>query len=165
MGVCFGSGILGLLPADIEDEEYKFEFMKEFAARGLSHGFREIIGDRVAEFKYRKGEVQARWMDESEYADWITKGKRVGGSAPWSTIPHCLEGALLLPGFRGGYETHQVVIPVPNEHDFDWHAGALRANIERLEEFDLPEYADTVEWLLEDLRYCREHRLIWHIGE
>ena len=60
MGACYGNGILGFVSIDLEGEQEQVEFVKQFASFGLSYCFREIIGDKVAEFRYEKGNVTFR---------------------------------------------------------------------------------------------------------
>lgn len=167
MGACYGDGILGFVPGGIEGEEEQIEFVKQFASSGLSHCFREVIGDRVGEFSYKKGTVKFRWLTSDE-AEPILADCPLGGSAPYSLLSAVVysEAEIFVPGFRGSY---QVSLDLPG-HPFDGKLiGPLRNEIASSEE-DLREMRcegvdrydiEFLENLLESYKLCRMHRLIF----
>lgn len=170
MGACFGDGILGFVPGGVEGADAKVQFCEQFAGFGLSHRFREVIDGRVAEFAFKKGDVETRWLEDGEAKPILSR--KIGGSAPYSLIGDAFfpDTQILLPGFRGRGE---VLLKAPEGHPFKgYRVGALRSAIawseSRLVEMRA-ESADAflitfLEDLLGDFRTCREHRLIFMFG-
>ena len=86
MGASFGEGIIGHVPGGFNNDDERVEFCERFASFGLSHRFRALIGERVAEFAYKGGAVETSWLDDAEAQVILEAARRVGGSASYSLI-------------------------------------------------------------------------------
>ena len=168
MGACYGDGILGFVPLDeeMEGEAGKIAFLERFAALGLSHRFREIVGEKVAEFALSKGAVSWRWLPEDEAAPVLAAERQVGGSAPYSLFPTVLDYQLYIPGCRSQYGG---IVQMPGSAIHEWGFRPMRYAIAALEEriaegYEDDDARDFAERLLAQLRVCSEHRLIFTIG-
>lgn len=169
MGACYGDGLLGFIPGGIDDEAQQISFVEEFAALGLSHKFREIIGGRVLELSYKKGgKVEKRWLSDDEAGPVLAAEKKIGGSAPYSMFPECLNEQLYIPGCRTG-GSGKVTWP---GHTIDgWGFQPMRNAIAGMKEWIvLAEQghvrgdADFLRELLQNLKLASEQRLIFTIG-
>ena len=168
MGACYGVGILGMIPGDVlKNEDDRLNFLHDFAALGFSHKFREIIGERVAEFNYKKDHVAMRWLAPEEAAPILMAAKSIGGSAPYSLFPWSLEEQIMTPGYRGSRSS---IVKLPAWDVDDYSIQAIRNAIENTEEivYMAPEDQEIdIEFckgLLAQMRICREHRLNFSIG-
>lgn len=104
MGACYGDGLLGFIHEDLQTVESQVTFIEKFAALGLSHKFREVIGNRVLELAYKKnGTVEKRWLSDEDAAPVLAAERQIGGSAPYSLFPDCLNEQIYIPGCRSGY--------------------------------------------------------------
>ncbi len=171
MGACYGAGLLGLLPPDaVEGENAKLACITEFAESGMSHKFREIIDNRVAEFAYKNGKVSVRWLNDEEAQPVFEAKRRVGGSAPYRLFD-AIEFPILCPGFRGG-DVRSFSRP---GHPLDkYYVSGIRIYIESLtEEIAELENEDGSEAeykrefyaeLVKQLQICRENLLIFTIN-
>jgi hypothetical protein len=169
MGACYGDGLLGFIPGGIESEEEQIAYLKDFAALGLSHKFREIVGARVLELSYKKGgTVETRWLSDDEAGPVFAAEKKIGGSAPYSMFPECLNEQLYIPGCRTG-SSGRVTWP---DHSIDgWGFRPMRNAIAGMKEWiEMAEQghvrgdADFLRELLANLELASEHRLIFTIG-
>lgn len=169
MGACYGDGLLGFIPGTDRTEDEEIAFITEFAGLGLSHKFREVIGSRVLELAYKKGgKVETRWLSDEEAAPVLAAEKKIGGSAPYSMFPECLNEQLYLPGCRTG-GGGRVVWP---EKPVDgWGFQPMRNAIAGMTEWiDLVKKGEVrgdeqfMRELLENLQLASEHRLIFTIG-
>lgn len=168
MGACYGDGILGSIPGDIEGEAAKVAFLQKFAALGLSNRFREIIGNRVIELSYKNGQVTTTWLSDADAALVVAAAKSVGGSAPYSMFPGALDVQLHIPGCRGNYSGS---LKMPGESIDGWGFSPMRASIAAMEDtikrieagesdYDL----DFCKSLLNSLKVCSDNRLLFTIG-
>ncbi|MFO0761099.1 MAG: hypothetical protein U0359_31765 [Byssovorax sp.] len=168
MGACYGDGILGFIPGGIEGAEAQHDFVKSFAALGLSHRFNEVIGDRVAEFAFKKGEVVTRWLSPEEAAPVLSAARNAGGSAPYSMFPGCLENQLYIPGCRSSGEGR---VKMPGSPLDGWSFRPMRSAVAGLEAWvdliqkgEVEDNLDFTRRLLESMKLCSEHRLLFTIG-
>ena len=172
MGASFGEGITGYVPGGFNSDDERVAFCRQFSGFGLSHRFRAVIGGRVAEFAYKKGEVETSWLNDEEADVVIAAARRVGGSASYTLIGDCFypDTQILLPGFRGRGE---ISLKAPDDHPFNgYFVGALRGAIEwserRLAEMrdegSDERHIEFLDGLLRDFMTCREHRLIFMFG-
>lgn len=173
MGACYGTGVRGHLAYDLfPSEEDELKFMLEFAGLGLSTGFRDVIGGRVAEFLHSKSDgVQMRWLEPEEAAPILEQP--TGGSAPYSLLEaFWSDDMLFIPGFRGSRgwsldrleETHPLynypVAPLRN---------ALRIARDGVEHYEAQEEdtqreVDFLKELLIDFDFCTKHKLLYCFG-
>jgi hypothetical protein len=169
MGACYGDGLMGFIHEPEQDDAGKIAYLEGFAGLGLSHKFREIVGTRVLELAYKKGgKVETRWLSDEEAAPVLATGKKIGGSAPYSMFPECLNEQLYIPGCRTGGRG-KVAWP---DHSIDgWGFQPMRNAIAGMTEWielaQRGEVRGDVEFLrelLQNLELASEHRLIFTIG-
>lgn len=169
MGACYGDGLLGFIHDDLQDDDSRLEYIKGFAALGLSHKFREIVGTRVIELAYKKGGiVETRWLSDEEAAPVFAVEKQIGGSAPYSMFPDCLNEQIYIPGCRTGGHG-KVTWP---GHSIDgWGFQPMRNAIAGMKEWielaGRGEVSGDVDFLRElhrNLELASEQRLIFTIG-
>lgn len=174
MGACYGVGVRGSLPHDaFPTQADELAFMMEFAGLGLSHRFRDVIGDRVIEFSFSKKEVTTRELEASEAAPILETHKRLGGSAPYSLLEaFWSDDMLFIPGFRGrrGFTLDQID-PEHLLHGFSVAPlrNALAIAKECIEHYEGEEGDQSSELmllrgLLKDFEFCAEHKLIYCFG-
>jgi hypothetical protein len=168
MGACYGDGILGFIPGGIDGDEAKAAFVREFAALGLSHRFHEIVGDRVVELAFKRGDVSVRWLSDKDAAPIFAAQKRIGGSAPYSMFPICMQQQLYIPGCRSGGGGQ---VQMPGSPLDGWSFNPMRTTITDLEGWlplverkEVRGDVDFLRELLEQLKLCSEHRLLFTIG-
>lgn len=169
MGACYGDGLLGFVREPVEGEEAEIAYVEGFAGLGLSHKFREIIGKRVLELAYKKGgKVETRWLSDEEAVPVFEAAKKIGGSAPYSMFPECLNEQLYIPGCRTG-SSGKIAWP---ERSIDgWGFRPMRTAIAGMKEWiELAEKGevrgdpDFLRQLLQNLELASEQRLIFTIG-
>jgi hypothetical protein len=169
MGACYGDGLLGFIHDDLQDEEAQVAYLKEFAALGLSHKFREIVGARVLELAYKKGgTVETRWLSDEEAAPVIAAERKIGGSAPYSMFPDSMNNQLYIPGCRTGSDGR---VQWPGKTIDGWGFRPMRNAIPSLKEWigwvengELKGDVDFLRELLGNLELASEQRLIFTIG-
>ncbi len=169
---------LEVFPLVTADAAERLALAERLAARGLSVGFREMIGGRVLEIGWKNGRVSRRWLDGNVNAEAGAEAEAVreAASRPLSltALPECLIYDLYLPGFRGNH-----VVQLAGSGDGCWTATSLRSGIAWVEttltglqnepdgwvrqQYGVPKTQLLGEWssLLEKMRACREHRLIF----
>lgn len=169
MGACYGDGLWGFVHDSMDDEEKQIAYVKEFASLGLSHKFREIIGSRVLELAYKKGgNVETRWLSDEEAAPVLAVEKRIGGSAPYSMFPECLNEQLYIPGCRTG---NSGKVKWPGRSIDGWGFQPMRNAIAGMKEWIAMAERNEVRGdayflgeLLQNLELASEQRLIFTIG-
>jgi|GEM_PF-6209561 hypothetical protein len=169
MGACFGDGLLGFIHEDLQDVESQVVYLEQFAALGLSHKFREIVGTRVLEVAYKKGGiVEKRWLSDKEAAPVLAAQREIGGSAPYSMFPECLNNQLYIPGCRSGSDG---IVQWPGSSMDGWGFRPMRNAIAGLTEWiasvengELKGDVDFLRKLLRDLELASNQRLIFAIG-
>lgn len=169
MGACYGDGLLGFIPGTDRTEDEEIDFITGFAGLGLSHKFREVIGSRVLELAYKKGgKVETRWLPAEEAAPVLAAEKKIGGSAPYSMFPECLNEQLYIPGCRTGGAGRVVW---PEKPINGWGYQPMRNAIAGMVEWiDLVKKGEVrgdeqfMQELLDNLKLASEHRLLFTIG-
>ncbi len=168
----YGSGILGHVPVDEFDQddatgEAAAAWLVGFAALGLSRRFREVIGDRVAEFTFDDGDVRWRWLADEEAAP-ILSGSFCE-STPSDEWPPCLDYAdLCFPNCLASEEGSVEAEDSPFDGSWYQPLDLVVTNMEELlAEFQRGDYdgdGEVVATMLGHLRFCREHHLIFSVG-
>lgn len=169
MGACYGNGLLGFIREDVEGEESQVAYLQGFAALGLSHKFREVVGTRVIELSYKKGGlVETRWLSDEEAAPVFAAAKQIGGSAPYSMFPECLNEQLYIPGCRTGGGG---IVAWPDRSIDGWGFQPMRNAIAGMKEWiELAEKGevrgdvDFLRQLHRNLELASEQRMIFTIG-
>lgn len=152
----------------------RLELVERLAARGLSVGFREVIGGRVLELQWRGGRITRRWLEGAEAAAVLAAAAPLSLSA----LPDCLLYDLYLPGFRGNH-----VVQLAGQDGGGWSATSLRSGVAWMEatlaglqaepdawvrrQYGLPKQQLLAEWgaLLAKMRACREQRLLFRTAD
>ena len=139
-----------------------------FAGLGYSRRFREVIGDRVAEFTFADGDVGWRWLAEDEAAP-ILSGSFWGQTPSGEEWPGCLDYAeLCFPNCLTGAEGSVEAADSPFDGSWYQSLDVVVANMEELlREFEQGNYDGDGEFIVKmlgHLRFCREHHLIFGVG-
>jgi hypothetical protein len=173
MSACYGAGVRGMLPYNLfKDEESEVAFMRGFAELGLSAHFRDVIGDRVADFTFKNNRVKMRWLDGDAAAPVLAAYHEMGGSAPYSLLEaFCSDDLIFIPNF---YCNRGVTLDRVDEgHPFYRYPIAPLEQAIRIAESGLAEFNQKVggemeamllTGLLRDFRCCDEHHLMYHFG-
>lgn len=168
MGACYGDGILDAYPTSFESLDEKVDFLKEFAGQGLTSRFCEVIEGRVLELNHLDGTVTTRWLSEAEAAPIVAATKQLGGSAPYSMYPICLEEQVFIPDCvtTGG------TLELPGTEVEEWTYAPLGNTILRLEAWighlEAGEAQGDIDFnrgILAMLKICQQHKLLFVIGE
>ncbi|MET7424638.1 hypothetical protein [Dactylosporangium sp. NPDC005555] len=167
MGTFYGPGIIHLIAeADVLEGDPTGEaavaWLLEFAGIGLSRRFRDIVGERVAEFTDDGGQVTWRWLGDDEAAPILAVGPSFGDThEEW---PGAMEHDLFVPNCTatgpGNVEAagspvdrwfYTPIEPVEEE---------LRETLEQIASGDYDADPGTVTELLGRLEFCRTHHLL-----
>jgi hypothetical protein len=169
MSASFGAGILSCIATDDPggDRPNDMAAINAFAATGLSRRFREIVDGRVAEFAFSYGSVTQRWLSNEDAAAVVAVEKKVGGSAPYSSFPGCLENQLYLPNCR---EEEFGVVELPDSALDEWGFQSIETAVAAAEEWvtyiengKVESDLDFTKSLLAQLELCQQHDLIFVI--
>jgi len=173
VSACFGAGLLDFVPLEyIADDVTSAEaqqVLRDFAALGLSSRFFEVIEGSVVEVTVNGGEVAVRPLGEAEAAPYVAAMKETGGSAPSSIFPSCVESDVYLPNYLLDEDEEMLRLA---DSPFDGlTVSALESTIVRLQEWvayiEAGELDDDLEFtldLIEQMRVCQKHNLIFSIG-
>ncbi|MDG6102192.1 hypothetical protein Daura_44315 [Dactylosporangium aurantiacum] len=172
MGTSYGPGIVHLVAeADLGTEADPggddagggpvVAWLLEIAALGLSRRFRDLVGDRVAEFTHDGGRVAWRWLSDEEAAPILDAGPSFGDThEEW---PAAMDHDLFVPNCTAAGPGSVAADGSPVD---GWYYTPVEPVVERLRELlaeiDRGGYdgdPETVTELLERLEFCRRHDL------
>jgi hypothetical protein len=165
MGTSYGPGIT-FLAADaelVEEDEGAIAWLLEFAAIGLSRRFRDIVGERVAEFTYDGGEVTWRWLDAAEAAPILEAGPCFGDThEDW---PGAMDHDLFVPnstaGEPGNVEADGSFVDGWFYTPIEPVVEGLGEALEQIERGDSEADPETVTRLRGWIEFCRTHHLFF----
>lgn len=172
MGTAYGPGIVHLVAeADLGEGDPTgatvVAWLLEIAALGLSRRFRDIVGDRVAEFTHDGGQVAWRWLSDEEAAPILDAGPSFGDTPEeWPGamdhdlfVPNCTAagpGSVAADGSPVGGWYYTPVEPV---------AERLRELLGEIDRGDDDGDRETVAELLGHLEFCRRHDLFMVVAQ
>ncbi|MDM8543882.1 hypothetical protein QUF90_22640 [Desulfococcaceae bacterium HSG9] len=186
MGAVFGVGLLGHLPSMSEEEQE--ETMMRFASKcyGPKVTFREVIGSRVGEWMRPETvdkaymSISMRWLKHEEAEPIFTFAKREHNSAPYSQFSFLNGWQVFIPGSH--YPRKPMELPLPNNETMTLRINTLNRGIAGLqainrkiktydddfwqdERFSCKEYVTFHNGIKKVMKYCKQHHLIYVIGE
>lgn len=166
MGTSYGPSLVDLIAeADLVEGDPTGEaviaWLLEIAAIGLSRRFRNVVGDRVAEFTSEDGQVAWRWLPDEEAAPILDAGASFGSTkGAW---PSAMDHDLFVPNCTADGPGNVTADGTPVDRWFYTPIEPAIAGMrEVLEEIDRGDYdadREEVAELLEHLEFCRTHHL------
>lgn len=166
MGTSYGPSLVDLIAeADLgrgdPTGEAVIAWLLEIAAIGLSRRFRNVVGDRVAEFTNEDGHVAWRWLPDEAAAPILDAGTSFGSTkGEW---PAAMEHDLFVPNCTAGEPGAVAAGGSPVDRWFYTPIEPAISDLrEVLDEIDRGDYdgdRETVTELLEHLEFCRTHHL------
>jgi hypothetical protein len=163
MGAPYAPGLLWAAELDEADEAEQLAFLEAFAEQGLSKRFREVIGERVLELELDDaGAVRSRWLEREAARPILEAVKPLGGSAPQSAFPECLQIQIYVPGADSAGE-----LDLPDTALHEWGYAPLEGSLEALRtEIASGSASDAQlsQWLVGVLETCSVHGLVFAIA-
>ncbi len=166
MGTSYGPSLVDLIAdADLAGDDPTGEaviaWLLEIAAIGLSRRFRNVVGDRVAEFTSEDGDVAWRWLPDDEAAPILAAGPSFDDTTDdW---PSAMDHDLFVPNCTAAGPGTVAADGSPVDRWFftpvETAVAGLRDTLAEIDRGDYDGDRDTVTELLEHLEFCRTHHL------
>lgn len=166
MGASYGSGLMDFVADEVESVEEKVEFLKRFAALGLTPRFNEVVDGRVLSVTHEDGRVTTAWLSDEEAAPVLAAKDGYNGSSSARSLPDCLDAQLYVPGCReesGCVELEDSAIDGWDFVPLDGAIEGLKRWVGLLEAGEIEGDLSLTRGLLGQFERCREHRLIYAI--